>query len=85
MLSAESSHILTAEEVAAELRCSKAHVYNMILGKVAGVSPLLAIRMGRRRLVRREALERWTRANERSGGTILPAIDTVGRMEEFHA
>ena len=28
--------ILTIAEVAAELRCSKAHVYNAINGKVAG-------------------------------------------------
>ena len=27
--------IMTASEVAADLRCSKAHVYNMINGKVA--------------------------------------------------
>jgi hypothetical protein len=30
--------ILTVAEVAAELRCSKAHVHNAIRGKVAGVS-----------------------------------------------
>ena len=29
--------ILTAEEVASELRCSKAHVYNVINGKVRNV------------------------------------------------
>jgi len=56
--------ILTAAEVAADLRCSKAHVYNMINGKVAGVTPLPAITMGRRKLVRRSSLERWKEANE---------------------
>jgi len=78
--------ILTAAEVAAELRCSKAHVYNTIAGKVEGVSPLPAICMGRRKLVRRSALEEWKRTNESTGpdGNIASssAIDTVGRVKE---
>lgn len=56
--------ILSAVEVAQELRCSKAHIYNVILGRVEGVTPLPAICMGRRRLVRRSALEAWKRGNE---------------------
>lgn len=56
--------ILTVAEVAADLRCSKAHVYNMINGKVAGVTALPAITMGRRRLVRRSSLEHWKGAHE---------------------
>lgn len=59
--------ILTILEVAAELRCSKAHVYNAISGKVNNVKPLPAISMGRRKLVRRGALEEWKRTNENSG------------------
>jgi excisionase family DNA binding protein len=51
--------ILTVAEVAAELRCSKAHVHNAIRGKVAGVSLFPAICMGRRKLIRRSALEQW--------------------------
>ena len=47
--------ILTIVEVAADLRCSKAHVYNAINGKVSGISALHAITMGRRKLVRRAA------------------------------
>jgi len=78
--------ILTAAEVAAELRCSKAHVYNTIAGKVEGVSPLPAICMGRRKLVRRSALEEWKRANENAGpdGNMgsSSAVNTVGRMKE---
>ena len=82
--------ILTVPEVAADLRCSKAHVYNVINGRVAGVSPLPAIGMGRRKLVRRSTLELWKRANERSpGGGMLPTsleVDSVGRMKGvFHA
>jgi excisionase family DNA binding protein len=61
--------ILTVSEVAVELRCSKAHVYNAIAGKVGGVHPLPAISMGRRKLVRRGALEQWKRANEGTTGS----------------
>lgn len=47
------NEILTVTAAAVELRCSKAHVFNAIAGKVRGVTPLPAISMGRRRLVRR--------------------------------
>jgi hypothetical protein len=59
-----ADEILSAVEVARELRCSKAHVYNVILGRVEGVTPLPVIVMGRRRLVRRSSLEHWKRSNE---------------------
>lgn len=86
-----ADEILTAEEVAAELRCSKAHVYNVIAGKVAGVSSLPAIPMGRRKLIRRAALDQWKRTNETcasysASGGIIPAssaIGTVRRIEEM--
>ena len=60
----ENSEILSITEVALNLRCSKAHVYNAINGKITGVSQLPAIPMGRRRLVRRSSLESWKSANE---------------------
>ena len=56
--------ILSAIQVARELRCSKAHVYKVILGRVEGVTALPIIRMGRRKIVRRSSLEAWKRANE---------------------
>jgi hypothetical protein len=56
--------ILSAIDVARELRCSKAHVYKAIAGRVSGVSKLPAITMGRRKLVRRSSLEHWKRSNE---------------------
>jgi excisionase family DNA binding protein len=82
--------ILTAAEVANELRCSKAHIYNAIAGKIDGVSSLPAISMGRRKLVRRSALEQWKKLNEtgRRDATIASssAIGAVGRMKEtIHA
>ncbi len=65
---AARDEILTVAEVAADLRCSKAHVYKAIRGEVAGVSQLPAISMGRKKLVRRSTLERWKQANEGGGG-----------------
>jgi excisionase family DNA binding protein len=66
----QSNSILTIAEVAKDLRCSKAHVYNVIAGKVAGTSPLPAILMGRRRLIRRSTLEHWKENNERASGML---------------
>jgi hypothetical protein len=60
----ENSDILSITEVALNLRCSKAHVYNAINGKITGVSQLPAIPMGRRKLVRRSSLESWKAVNE---------------------
>ena len=78
---AERDEVLTVAEVAADLRCSKAHLYSAIDGKVIGVSPLPAIRMGRKLLVRRSTLEQWKRDNERNdGGAKLAAslkVDAV--------
>jgi excisionase family DNA binding protein len=56
--------VLTAAEVARELRCSKAHVHNLINGKVDGARPLPSLWLGRRRLVRRSSLDQWIAANE---------------------
>jgi excisionase family DNA binding protein len=79
---ATADPILTVSEVALELRCSKAHVYHLIDGLVAGVPPLPAIRMGRRRVVRRSTLEKWKRDAEMVLCSVnvetSPNIDTVG-------
>ncbi len=78
--------ILTVKQVATGLHCSTAHVCNTINGKVKGVSPLPAISMGRRKLVRRVSLEQWVQANEKglSGDVMIPSspeIDAVRREE----
>lgn len=75
--------VLTAEEVADDLRCSRAHVYNLLNGKVRGVSPLPYICMGRKRGIRRTSLEAWKAANERTvcaNATIRssPDVDAAG-------
>lgn len=79
-----SDDVMTIGEVAVALRCSKAHVYNAINGKLRGVGRLPAITMGRRKLVRRTSLERWKQLNESGSprGAILlpsPEVDVVGR------
>ena len=51
--------VLTVAEVAHELRCSKAHVHNIIAGKVPNLPPLPVLRIGRRVLIRRDGLEAW--------------------------
>lgn len=67
--------VLTAAEVSIDLRCSKAQAYHLIKGTIRGVSPLPSISLGRRKLVRRSALEEWKRANERTptGAMIDPS------------
>ena len=59
-----SEEILTLQEVAKELRCSKAHVSNIVNGNVKNTPPLPAIPLGRRKLIRRSTFERWKRACE---------------------
>ena len=56
--------ILTIEEVARILRCSKAHVQNAIQGKLSGLPRLMHFAMGRRKLVRREWLQQWVEAGK---------------------
>jgi hypothetical protein len=77
--------ILTVRDVALELRCSVAHVYNVINGRVKNVSKLPAIAIGRRKLIQRDTLENWKKSNEQGDTDVmmLPSkIDAVRRMEE---
>jgi len=52
-------NVLTVPELAAELRCSKAHVSNLMNGKVRGVPTLTHVSLGRRKVVHRRWLESW--------------------------
>jgi excisionase family DNA binding protein len=63
--------ILTASDVAAELRCSKAHVCKVIRGQVSGVGALPAIHMGRRVLIRRSSLEQWKIDSEAGAADVI--------------
>ena len=55
----EPFRILTIPEAARELRCSKGHLHNIIAGKVDNVPPLPVLRIGRRLLIRYDALMKW--------------------------
>ena len=57
--SPENTPLLTVSEAAHELRCSKAHVHNIISGKVPDLPPLPVLRIGRRVLIRRDGLHAW--------------------------
>jgi hypothetical protein len=59
-----SQNILTIKEVAIILRCSKTHVANVLSGKVDGLPRLTHLNLGRRKLVRREWLDRWMEKNK---------------------
>ena len=77
--------MLTVRDVALELRCSVAHVYNVINGKVKNVPRLPAIAVGRRKLIQRDTLEEWKKSNERGDDNVMipsTKIDAVRRMEE---
>jgi hypothetical protein len=54
------------------IRCSKAHVCNVVSGNVKNTPRLPAVRMGRRILIRRETLELWKQASEQ--GTEIDAM-----------
>jgi hypothetical protein len=71
----QNSEILSINEIAAVLGCSKAHVCKAIGGKVSGVTPLPAISMGRCKLVRRRSLEAWLAQNDpaSAGGILEPS------------
>jgi excisionase family DNA binding protein len=59
--------ILNLAEAAKLVRCSRAHLCNVINGKVRGIPQLPTVRIGRRVLFRRESLEQWLRELEATG------------------
>jgi hypothetical protein len=56
--------LLSLAEVADLLHCSKAHICNVIAGRVRGCPPIPSVSLGRRKLVRREALQSWIERSE---------------------
>ena len=58
------SNILTIRDVAEILRCSKTHVQKAMMGKIIGVPQLTHLSIGRRKLVRKEWLDRWMEVNK---------------------
>lgn len=62
--------LLTVTTVAKLLHCSKAHVSNVIAGRVRGCLPLPAVHLGRRTLVRHESLAAWIEHNEHANDNL---------------
>jgi hypothetical protein len=76
------NEILTAKEVADELRCSKAQVYKLMNGEVKERTVLPHLALGRKKVVRRSSLEAWKRANEI--GAILSADSEMKAVGAVH-
>jgi hypothetical protein len=70
--------LLTLNDVAGLLHCSKAHVSNAVNGRLQGCSPIPTVALGRRRLVRREALLDWIVRNENAAGGTIQASPERG-------
>lgn len=49
---------------AAFLHCSPSHVSNILNGKIPNLPPIPHVRAGRLRLIRKEALVEWFKAQE---------------------
>lgn len=58
----DQTPVMTLQQTAAYLRISKAHLSNVINGKVPDVPPLRSFRVGRRVLIRREWVDEWMEA-----------------------
>lgn len=56
--------VLTIDEIARILRCSKAHGCNLMNGRVRGVPRLTHTALGRRKLTTQEWLNEWMEATK---------------------
>lgn len=61
----DSNSVLTINDIARRLRCSKAHVCNLMNGRVRGVPTLPHATLGRRKLTTSEWFEKWMEATKR--------------------
>jgi excisionase family DNA binding protein len=57
--------VMTLTQAAEYLQVSKAHLSNVINGKVPGVPPVRSVRAGRRVLIKREWIEEWLERADR--------------------
>lgn len=73
--------LLTMEEAAQVLRCSKAHLSHVLNGKIEGLPRLPCISMGRRKLIRRGTLENWL-ASAEGGALSSPRQDSPQAQRE---
>ena len=61
--------VLTLDETARYLRCSKSLVSKLARARIRGVERLPVVRLGRRIIVRREALLEWL--SQQSSGSVV--------------
>ena len=61
-----SSSVMSLKDAADYLRVSKAHLSNVINGKVLGVPPVRFFRLGRRILIKREWIDEWLNSTARA-------------------
>jgi hypothetical protein len=73
----ERREVLTIEDGARELRCSKAHLAKVLNGQVPGVLYLPHLRLGRRKLIRRSTLYQWMAEVERAQSGMLSGLPEV--------
>ena len=65
----DRSPVLTLQQAAEYLCISKAHLSNVLRGKVRGLPPLRCARIGRRTLIKRAWADEWLeKAGENSAG-----------------
>ncbi|MCZ2154329.1 MAG: helix-turn-helix domain-containing protein [Bryobacterales bacterium] len=55
----DQTPVMTLKQAAAYLQISKAHLSNVINGKVPDMQPLRCFRVGRRILIKREWVDEW--------------------------
>ena len=65
------AELLTLGEAAEMLRCSKAHLSNVLNGKVASLPPLPHLSVGRRTLIRRTILLGWIERLEQGNDEVM--------------
>ncbi len=75
-----TNEILTAKEVAQELRCSRTQVYRLLNGAVKDVPKLPYISLGRKKVIRRSSFEDWKQTNESIILAATQEMNTDGRM-----
>lgn len=68
----EQSEILDVRGAAAYLHCSPSHVSNILNGKVPNVPPIPHVHAGRLRLIRKESLIEWFKAQESASLETVP-------------
>jgi hypothetical protein len=72
--------LLTLADVAELLHCSKAHICKAVAGRIPGCPPIPAVRLGRRKLVRRTSLIAWIEGNEGAASDgMIPVSPERGR------